>query len=672
MLSYAYWQRAYGGRPEAVGEQMVVDGTPREIIGVLPRGFSFLDRDADLLLPFRFNRAELFVGHFSYQGIGRLKPGVTIEQADADIARMIPMVLDRFPTPPGFTRQMFEDLRMGPKVRPLADDVIGDVGQVLWVLLATVGIVLLIACANVANLFLIRTEGRQQELAVRSALGARKQGVAGHLLLESLLLSLAGGALGLLLAHGGIRLLLALAPDGLPRQREIGFDPVVLGFTLALTLVAGVVFGLVPLLHFSTPRVLAGLKDGGRSASDSRSRNRARSALVVSEIALALVLLVASGLMLRTFQELRRVEPGFVRPAEVFTFRLAIPESLVPGAEAAVRSYEETARRIAQVPGVRAVGMSSSLTMDGLDSNDAVFVEEFPTAPGRLPAVRRFKWVAPGYFETMGTKLVAGRRFTWNDVYSMGRVVVVSEALAKEYWKSPAQALGKRLRQGPDQPWREIVGVVGDVRDDGMARGVTPIVYWPMLLQWWQNERWTPRSMAFAVRSATPDSPTLLKDVQKAVWSVNAAVPLASVSTLAAIQAESMAQTSFALVMLAIAAIVALLLGVVGVYGVIAFMATQRTREIGIRMALGARPAAVSRLFVRHGLVLTGAGLALGIAAAAGLTRLMAALLFGVAAWDPLTYVVVSLGLAAVALLACYLPAWRASRLEPLTALRTR
>ncbi|RPJ74348.1 MAG: FtsX-like permease family protein, partial [Acidobacteria bacterium] len=292
MLGYSYWERAYGARADAVGQQVIVDGSPREIIGVLPRGFRFLDRDMDILLPFRFNRAELFVGHFTYQAVGRLKAGVTLEQANADIARMIPMVFDRFPTPPGFTRRMFEDMRLGPRVRPLADDVIGDVGKMLWVLLATVGIVLLIACANVANLFLIRAEGRQQELAVRSALGARRRSVAWQLLLESLVLSLAGGALGLLLAQGGIQLLLALAPEGLPRQGEIALAPIVLAFTLGLSLAAGVVFGLVPLLHFSTPRVIAGLKDGGRSASDSRGRTRARNVLAVSEIALALVLLV--------------------------------------------------------------------------------------------------------------------------------------------------------------------------------------------------------------------------------------------------------------------------------------------------------------------------------------------------------------------------------------------
>ncbi|HSK08719.1 MAG TPA: ABC transporter permease [Vicinamibacterales bacterium] len=673
MLGYAYWERAFSASPDAVGRQVVVDGRPREIIGVLPRDFRFLDRDADLLVPFRLNRAEVRLGDFSYQAVARLEPGVTLEQANADIARMIPMIYDRFPAPPGFTREIFNDIRMGPRVRPLAADVIGDVGRVLWVLLGTVGIVLLIACANVANLFLIRAEGRQQELAVRSALGARRRGIAGQLLLESLLLAVAGGAVGLLLAHGGIRLLLSMAPEGLPRQGEIGMEPVVLAFAVALSLAAGVVFGLLPLLHFSTPRVLSGLKDGGRAASDSRSRNRARNLLVVSEIALALVLLVGSGLMLRTFQELLRVNPGFVHPEEVLTFRLAVPEALVPDAEAVTRTHEEIARRIGQIPGVRTVGMSSSLTMDGFDSNDAVFLEDFPPAPGQLPGIRRQKWVSPAYFETMGNKLIAGRSMTWQDIYDLSRVAMVTEAFTREYWKSPAQAVGRRIKTAPNQAWREIVGVVGNEYDDGVARRATAIVYWPMMMaDWRQQDKWAARAMGYAVRTATPDSPTLLKDVQTAVWAVNPALPLASVRTLEDIQATSMAQTSFALVMLAIASVVALLLGVVGIYGVIAYMATQRTREIGIRMALGAAPQAVTRLFVRHGLVLTAAGLVIGLGAAAGLTRLMAALLFGVSAWDPATYVAVTIALAAIALLASYIPAYRASRLDPIEGLRAQ
>jgi len=406
MLTYGYWERRFNADAAAIGRPILVDGQPHEVVGVLPRSFQFLDQEADLLLPLRLNRSEEFVGHFNYRGLARLKPGVTVEQANADIARMIPMVLDRFPLPPGFTRKMIDEARIGPNVRPLAADVIGDVGDVLWVLFGTVGVVLLIACANVANLFLIRAEGRHQELAVRSALGARPSLIARGLLGESVTLSLLGGVLGACFAYGGIRVLLAVAPDGLPRLREIAIDPVVLLFALGLSLAAGLVFGLLPLLRFSTPRVLAGLKDGGRSASDGRQRNRARSALVVGEIAMALVLLVAAGLMIRTFQELRGVHPGFTRPGEVLTFRVSVPESLEADPAKIARLHEEVARKLGALPGVAAVGQCSALTMDG-GSNDPVIVEEFPLAAGRFPPIRRMKWAAPGYFETMGNPIVS-------------------------------------------------------------------------------------------------------------------------------------------------------------------------------------------------------------------------------------------------------------------------
>ena len=314
MLTYGYWQRKFGGSLAAVGQQLIVDGKAREIIGVLPAGFKFLSSNAAILLPFRFNRTEVFVGDFSYQGLARLKPGVTVERANADVARMLPMSMDRFPMPPGFTRDMFQHIRIGPNLHPLADDVIGDVGRVLWLLLGTVGVVLLIACANVANLFLVRAESRQQELAVRIALGARRVQIARELLGESLVLAIAGGMVGTGLAYAGIRLLVWMAPDGLPRLDDIGINPVVLLFTLAISLVAGLLFGLVPVLKFARPNLTSALKEGGRASSDGRDRHRMRSTLVVAEVALALVLLVGSGLMIRTFQAMRRVEPGFTKP----------------------------------------------------------------------------------------------------------------------------------------------------------------------------------------------------------------------------------------------------------------------------------------------------------------------------------------------------------------------
>ena len=672
MLASGYWQRKFGADPSVVGKVVTVDGKAHEIIGVLPAGFAFLNANPQVVVPLKINRAEVFVGNFSYQGIARLKPGVTIEQANADVARMIPMVVDRFPMPKGFTKQMYYDLHLGPNLRPLAEDVIGDVGRVLWVLLGTVGIVLLIACANVANLFLVRAEGRQQELAIHAALGAGWRRLALELLSESVTLGLIGGAVGLLLAWAGIRGLAAFAPDGLPRVHDITIDGRVVAFTLGISIVAGLLFGLLPVLKFATPNLANALKQGGRLSSAGKERHRARNALVVAEISLAVVLLVASGLMIRTFQAMRHVNPGYTDPPQLVTFRVSIPASLVADPLQTAHEEEQIAHARERIPGVTSVGATSSITMDGNDDNDPVFVEDFPSPEGKLPALRRYKWVGAHHFETMGQPLVAGRALTWDDAYQHASVVMVSENFAREYWKDPVRAIGRRIRNTPSNPWRTIVGVVADERDDGVARPAPSVIYWPVVLeQFWDTTHFVQRSLAYAVRTTRTKSPTLLKEIQQAVWSVNNSLPVANVRTVEQIAAASMAQTSFALVMLAIAGGVALLVGVVGIYGVIAYLAAQRTREIGIRMALGAGSHDVRTLFLRHGLLLALGGIGIGMAAAAGATRVMATLLFGVSALDPLTYAAVAVALGGTALLASYLPAMRAARIDPAVALRS-
>jgi predicted permease len=671
ILSHGYWQRRFGGARDAIGQSLNIDGRPFEVVGILPPSFQFLRTDAAVLLPFRFNHAEVRSGDFSYRAVARLKPGVTLQQANADVARMIPLSFDRFALWPGLTRKMFEEARLSPDVHPLSQDVIGGVDRVLWIIAGTVGIVLLIACANVANLFLVRAEGRQQELAIRAALGASRRRIANELLSESIGLALAGGAVGLLLAWAGIQVLARLAPPGLPRIDEIRIDFLVLLFTFAIAIVTGLLFGLIPVMRFGTPNSAA-LKEGGRSASDAPGRHRARNALVVSEIALALVLLVAAGLMIRTLLALRQVESGFVRPHQVQTFRLSIPAAIVKEPQKAVGAYEQITEHLKQIPGVLSAGLSTSVTMDGNVGSTPIFVEEFPETGREMPPVRRHKRVAPGYFETMGNPVLAGRAITWTDIYQGRRVVVVSENFARTYWKNPAEAVGKRVRQNRQNPWREIIGVVGNERDDGLDQPATVIVYWPMLIQeWWNEPVSVSRAMTYVVRSDRVGSRGFVRELQQAVWSVNANLPLANVRTLEEIQAASIARTSFAFVMLAIAATVALLLGSVGIYGVIAYVATQRTREIGIRIALGAQTGDVRRLFLRYGLYLAGAGIAVGIGVSLAVTRVMSALLVGVSPMDPATYTAVSMGLAGVAVLAAWLPARRAARIDPVIALRS-
>lgn len=393
--------------------------------------------------------------------------------------------------------------------------------------------------------------------------------------------------------------------------------------------------------------------------------------LVVSQVALAFVLLIVSGLMIRTFLALQQVQPGFVRAEEVLTFRVSIAEAVVRDPEQAARRHEAIVQRLQQVPGVVSVGLSSSITMDRQAGQAPIFVEGFPVAGGRLPPLRRYKMIGPGYAQTMGNPVLAGRGITWTDIYQYAPVAMVSESFARAYWNDPAEAIGKRLRSDPNDRWREIVGVVGPERDNGLHQPATPIVYWPMLLAGYSPKPiFVQRTMSYAVRSQRMQSPTFVREVQEAVWSVDPNLPLANVQTLDEIRAATMAQTSFALVVLAIAAGVTLLLGLVGIYAVIAYVATQRVREVGIRVALGAQASDVRRLFLRHALLLIGSVIAVGVGVSLALNRVISALLFGVGATDPATYIAVSASLATVALLATYLPARRASRVDPILALR--
>ena len=674
LISYGYWREKFGGDPAVIGRSITADGKPREIIGVLPQGFQFLDdQDIAIIAPFKWDRSKLKLGNFSYRALARLKPGVTMAQASADVARMLPIVSRSFPPPEGFSTQLFENAHIGPNLRSLKQEVIGDVGNVLWVLMGSIAMVLLIACANVANLLLVRVEGRRQELAIRTAMGAGRGRIAGDLLFESILLGLMGSLLGLALAYGALRILVAIAPMGIPRIHEIGIDGRVLLFTLAITLLSSLLFGSIPIFKYAGARLNASLREGGRSLSQSREQHRARNVLVVVQVALALVLLICSGLMIRTFRALMHVPPGFVGADTVQTFRFYVPEAQIPDTEdeRVVRMEEEILNKLAAIPGVSSVGFSSSLPMDGEDSNDLLFAQDRSYAEGDIPPIRRFKFISPGFFRTLGTPLVAGRDITWTDMYQKIPVALVSENFAREYWHDANNALGKRVRASSTDDWREIIGVVADMHDDGVNQDAPTSVYWPVMMDRFEGQKESlRRDIAFTIRSPRAGSEAFLKEVREAVWSVNPNVPLSSVHTLGHFYTESMARTSFTLVMLAVAGGMALLLGIVGIYGVIAYSVSQRTREIGIRMALGAQRQTLISMFVRHGLLLTGVGIACGLVASFAVMRLMSSLLFNVSPLDPVTYSAVTIVVVITAYLACYLPSRRAATIDPVDALR--
>ena len=671
ILTYGYWTRRFGGDASAIGRRIVVDGEAKEIIGVMPQSFRFLDQKPDLIVPFQFDRGKAMLGNFSFQGIARLKPGVSLAQANQDIARMAPIVNTKFPPPPGFSVKLFADVKILPDVHPLKQDVIGDLGKVLWVMMGSIGVVLLIACANVANLLLVRAEGRQQELAIRSSLGANWTEIARELLMESVLLGLAGGVMGLGLAYGALKILVSIAPASLPRLQDIAIDPRVLLFTLTISLFAGLLFGLIPVVKYGAPSMASVLRAGGRTLSQSKERHRVRNTLVVLQVALALVLLISSGLMIRTFLALQHVQPGFTNAAQLQSVRLFIPDAQVKEPERVARMLQDMQQRISQIPGVSSVSFANWVPTDGNNSNDLLYAEDRTYREGEIPPIRRFHFVAPGFFHTIGTRLVAGRDYNWTDIQDKRNVVIISENLARELWRDPSAALGKRIREGMKDDWREIIAVVQNIYDNGADQKPPAIVFWPVMLNNFYGEStYIQRRAVFAIRSTRTGSESFVKEIRQAIWSVNADLPLTGIRTMEEVYRGSMARSSFTLVMLAIAGSMALLLGVVGIYGVISYSVSQRTREIGIRIALGAQPRILRTMVVRHGVLLASIGVAFGLVGAAALTRIMASFLFDVSALDPITYCAVSAGLLAAAAAASYIPAHKASTVNPVDALR--
>jgi putative ABC transport system permease protein len=681
ILSYAFWQRRFGGDESVVGRTLTLDSRPWQVVGVMPPDFRFLNfsptpavisairTDGSQMTFARTVSLPITLGNLGFNAFARLKQGVTLAEANADVSRMLPIWLDAWPPPPGLSREAIADWRIAPGLKPLKDNIVGGIAGMLWVLMGTVGAVLLIACANVANLLLARADARQQELAIRAALGAGRWRIATEHLRESLVLGVLGGVAGLALAYAALEILAVLSPANLPRVEEITVNPVILVFTVTVTVVSSLLFGSIPAVKqaFMSDAPLVG---SARGASAGRGRSRARNALIVVQVALAVVLLVGAGLMIRTFLALNAVDAGFA-PENVQVARINVPPTVMPEAERYGRVQRDILERIEALPGVTAAGFSYGVPMERRVLEGAIFVEDRPYAVGELPPSRRFKFISPGYLETLGTRLIAGRDITWPDVEQGGMVALVSENLARELWGAPQAAIGKRIREDASGIWREIVGVTQDVHEDVLYERPPPIVYWPVMMQGFSGvARYGRPAIAYAIRSERAGTESLMSEVRRAVWASNPDLPIFLVTTLKDLLAATLARTSFALVILAVAGTMALCLGVVGIYGVISYVVSQRAREIGIRLALGARPRAVRRMFVLRSLAVATIGVAAGLAAATAFGRWMASLLFEVRPLDPMTYVGVLALLFAAIWLAAYLPARRAAALDPVETLR--
>jgi predicted permease len=658
ILSDAYWRRRFGGDREILDRTIVIDFVPHQIIGVMPPGFRFVDLSPDLFLAQRLTTTR--ADEFSYNGIGKLKPGVSVAQANDDITR----VWRSWSRNDG-VGELLERWAITPNARPLKNDVVGNVGMALRVLMGALGLLMLLVCANVANLVLVRAQARQQEFAIRAALGAGWGRIAWEQLVESLTLGLMGATLGLGSAYFGVRLLVAFAPASLPRLHEITLGPVAVAFALLCAVGASLLFGTVAVVGRGTPRRI----ESTRGATPAREQLRGQRVLVVGQVAMALVLLVTSGLMVRTLLAIQSVKPGFTRPDQIQTIRISLPQVLAREPERVIRLQKDILDRLAAIPGVAAVGFASALALENNRNGVVVAVEG--TEPDRRPSNRRFRHASPGLFAAQGSGLLHGRDFTWDDVFDQRRLAIVSENMARESWGEPRQAVGKRIRIGRDSPWTEVVGVVENIHVDGLHQPAPAIVYARAGVETAANGSSTVRrAVTVVVRSSRAGNQAFLREVAAAVHAVHASVPLADVRTLEDAYRRSMAQTSFTVTLIGTAGAIALALAVIGVYGVLSYAVARRRYEVGIRLALGARPGAVCALFVRQGLLLTSLGGILGLVGSVALSRWISSLLYGVTALDPLTYALSGAALAAGAIIASVAPARRAARVDPLIALR--
>jgi putative ABC transport system permease protein len=651
ILSHGLWQRRFGSDPGLAGKTMLLDGDPCTVVGVLPAGFKLEAGTVDLYTPVAASSARSGHDRWMYGVYGRLKPGVSIEKAQAELDTITRRLEQQYPRPLTGWR---------PRVWGMRQFMVRDVELSLVVLLAAVALVLLIACANVANLLLARVSARQKEMAVRAAMGAGRWRVVRQLLTESILLALAGAFFGLLLAYWGVAALPALGTERFPMLQQARLDLPALGFTLLISLLTGLLFGIAPALAVSRTRVYETLKEGGRSSTESRAGSRLRGLLVVSEVALALPLMIGASLMIRSLLNLQDVNPGF-NPAGVLTASINLPAPKYSKPERQIAFYRQLQERLEAMPGVTAVGMASVLPLSGTNQGTSLLIQGRPVSSPSDAPILWFRIVNTRYFQAMQIPLRKGRVFTEQDAAGAPRVLIVNETMARRYWPND-DPIGKQVGNGAPNGWMPVVGVVGDVRHMSLAQEPDAEIYFPF------GQSPQP-ALSLALRTSS-DPLRFAPALRRAVLELDREQPVSRVAAMEQTLADSLAAKRFSTVLLGIFAVVALVLAAIGIYGVISFSVTRRTHEIGIRMALGARAADVLRMVVIEGTRLALIGVSIGLAAAFALTRLIGALLYGVKATDPLVFCAISLLLIAVAALASYLPARRAARVDPMVALR--
>ena len=660
VISDRLWQRRFGGKADAIGSSIQIDGEATTILGVLPAALDESE-SPDLWMPARLDSVQPPAGNFGWNVIGRLRPGIAVTNADTELNGLMKRMLDSIQ---GNDYRAFltqgKYTVTGTSVR---DDIIGDVQQPLWILLGTVGFILLIACANVANLFLVRAESRQREVAVRAALGATRGTLVRGQLAEAGALAIIGGGLGVLVAALGVPALVRLAPTSIPRLNTIGLDGTVLAVAAATTAVAALLFGLVPAIRYTRRAAMGTLKQGRGSTAD-KSRHRGRRALVVLQTAMTRVLLVGSGLLIRSFARMLDTDLGF-STADVLTFRVAPTRASYPDRARELDFDKRLLERLSAIPGVQAVGATSTLPMNGGTPGTAFVAEGKPTPPGQLPPIVHYTYTTPGYIETMRMKVVKGRSFEPRDAVNDVKDVIINEATAKTYWPGE-DPIGKRIRPNGAPPdfWLTVVGVVANERRDGLRRESPLTLFYPIGAPGQDGVR----ALSFVVRG--PGATDRASAVRDAVWALNPRMPVAAIRSMDEVVSRAIVPFRFTMLTLCVAAAMALLLGMIGLYGVLSYTVTLRFREIGVRLALGAAPGRVLRSVVLQGLVIVGIGLAIGIGAATGLTRFLGDLLYGTKPLDVLTFTSVSLGLLMIAALASYFPARRAASISPMESLK--